>query len=450
MTRAVQPEVIRLTVPNASIPEDPAPGVEPRPRSVTSGLTAGAGFFAANTSIACLWGSEWPVTAKMLAVVVMTAAAMMVVEVRQGSLLLPRPGSARGPLFSLACLNRLFRKAIALASIILGVAFLYAIFPEYSAAFYGRFWEMLRLAAPVLAIAVPFYLIYVDAGQADPEDAYAQLGALLTAQSVPHEWDSVRNLLLGWLVKAFFLPIMAVYLCGNLEALWATEWAQLTTMKGVWDSSYNYLFLIDLLWAVVGYSCTLRLLGTEIRSVESTVGGWVTCLVCYQPFVGLLGSAYLASESDHFYWGNLTEPYPVLCALWGGTILVLTAIYVWATVSFGLRFSNLTNRGIITSGPYRWTKHPAYITKCISFWLISIPFLSTQGWWAAVSQSVLLAAGNAIYYARAKTEERHLSKEPAYRDYAAYIAKHGLLARIAKFVTRRWSRTDFAADFHRR
>lgn len=36
------------------------------------------------------------------------------------------------------------------------------------------------------------------------------------------------------------------------------------------------------------------------------------------------------------------------------------AIYAWATIMFGGRFSNLTHRGIITNGPYPWTKHPAY------------------------------------------------------------------------------------------
>ena len=63
---------------------------------------------------------------------------------------------------------------------------------------------------------------------------------------------------------------------------------------------------------------------------------------------------------------------------WGSTILVCIAVYSWATISFGIRFSNLTNRGIITNGPYRYTKHPAYIAKNLSWWMESVPFVSNQ------------------------------------------------------------------------
>ncbi len=40
----------------------------------------------------------------------------------------------------------------------------------------------------------------------------------------------------------------------------------------------------------------------------------------------------------------------------------------------------------------------------------------------------MMAAVNLIYYLRAKTEERHLRADPAYREYEAYIAEHGLWA----------------------
>ena len=39
---------------------------------------------------------------------------------------------------------------------------------------------------------------------------------------------------------------------------------------------------------------------------------------------------------------------------------------------------------------------------------------------------------NLIYYLRAKTEERHLMRDPDYRAYAAWIAEHGLFARVRR------------------
>src|SRR5208282_5890272 len=115
-----------------------------------------------------------------------------------------------------------------------------------------------------------------------------------------------------------------------------------------------------------------RLLDTHIRSVEPTVAGWLVALICYQPFYSVIGRFYLQYE-DNTYWDNW--PWPALQAVWGAAIIALASIYALSTVAFGLRFSNLTHRGIITSGPYRFTKHPAYLSKNLSWWLISVPFV---------------------------------------------------------------------------
>ncbi|MCG3776215.1 MAG: hypothetical protein JW395_3067 [Nitrospira sp.] len=98
-----------------------------------------------------------------------------------------------------------------------------------------------------------------------------------------------------------------------------------------------------------------------------------------------------------------------------------------------IRFSNLTNCGIITSGPYRWTKHPAYLAKDASWWLINIPFLPPDGSLAtAVKPFVMLGFVNLIYLLRAKTEERHLSQDPVYREYSEFIRQHGLFSYLRK------------------
>jgi len=112
-------------------------------------------------------------------------------------------------------------------------------------------------------------------------------------------------------------------------------------------------------------------------------------------------------------------------------IIALLAVYSWSTVVFGLRFSNLTHRGIITNGPYRWSKHPAYIAKNLSWWLISVPFIAGAGWMQAVQSCLLLTGVNLIYFLRAKTEERHLGSDPVYRDYVRFIDRYGLFASLS-------------------
>jgi len=102
-------------------------------------------------------------------------------------------------------------------------------------------------------------------------------------------------------------------------------------------------------------------------------------------------------------------------------------------VTFGVRFSNLTHRGILTNGPYRFTKHPAYITKNLSWWLISIPFLHAPAT-AAIRHSIALGCINTIYFLRARTEERHLSRDPVYVAYALWMNEHGVLRFLGRWI----------------
>jgi protein-S-isoprenylcysteine O-methyltransferase Ste14 len=153
--------------------------------------------------------------------------------------------------------------------------------------------------------------------------------------------------------------------------------------------------------------------------------GWAVALVCYDPFWSVIGNHYLNYETP-YKWGAWLEQYPVLYVVWGSSILLLVFIYVWATISFGARFSNLTHRGIITNGPYRWTKHPAYVAKNLSWWMIAIPFIAGGTPMICLRNCLMLLGLNGIYFLRAKTEEWHLSRDPTYRSYADWIAEHGL------------------------
>jgi len=117
--------------------------------------------------------------------------------------------------------------------------------------------------------------------------------------------------------------------------------------------------------------------------------------------------------------------------IWGGLLVVLTGIYAWATVAFGLRFSNLTHRGILTHGPYAFTKHPAYLSKNSYWWLATMPFLVTTGSTAdMIRNTAILALVSGIYYWRAKTEEKHLMADPAYAEYAAWMNRNALVPRF--------------------
>jgi protein-S-isoprenylcysteine O-methyltransferase Ste14 len=342
---------------------------------------------------------------------------------------------------------RIACKLLGLALTLGVIASVYWLLPEYHGSFYQPFWDALTTyGIPLLAMS-PAYFWWVDGHQRQPEDAYYHLGRALLHPLAPEARALIKNHFGGWAVKAFFLPLMTVYVGTEVRGFWSAWqaiqaaaaqaggfWAALTTQKlgfYPYELLYRFTFTVDLLFCVVGYVMTLKVFDSHIRSADPTALGWMVALICYQPFFSLLEAQYLRYE-DHIVWGTWLIGAPVIKFFWAVAISVLVSIYCLATVAFGLRFSNLTYRGIITSGPYRYSKHPAYLSKNLSWWLISVPFIAVAPA-AALTNCTHLLAINCIYYLRARTEERHLSQDPVYVQYALWINEHGLLARLGRW-----------------
>lgn len=240
----------------------------------------------------------------------------------------------------------------------------------------------------------------------------------------------------SWLVRAFFLPLMMgwayLWVVGAMAGLQlAASWMSFFTV------AMALLYAVDTSFGVTGYLLASERLGSHVRSVDATWSGWMSALCCYPPLSVLVFGQWLVYR-DGVQWEDWIPVDSVMSWLWGGAILVLTGIYVWATVVFGPRFSNLTHRGIVTAGPYRWLRHPAYLSKNLSWWLISVPFVSTISTTVAVLHCLALLGVNGIYWARAVTEERHLRRDPEYVAYAQWIDRNGLWARIRRLL--RWRR----------
>jgi protein-S-isoprenylcysteine O-methyltransferase Ste14 len=149
----------------------------------------------------------------------------------------------------------------------------------------------------------------------------------------------------------------------------------------------------------------------------------------------------LSYENGTQGWTHWFAASPLLLWAWGGVLIFLTGIYAWTTVVFGIRFSNLTHRGVLTHGPYRFTRHPAYLSKNLFWWASVLPFLvTTETLVDAVRNSFFLLVVNGIYYWRARTEEAHLlAEDPKYREYHAWMEERGIitapLARLKRRLT---------------
>lgn len=329
-------------------------------------------------------------------------------------------------------MRRVGVKLVGLWITLSAVALAYWVFPIYRDDYYSPFFDLLSLIAPVFAVLAIPYFVFVDRRMSDPHDAYWLTGRLLFG-GVPETREQLHELkhhFLGWTIKAFFLPLMSVFLFRNVQ--WITE----TGLEGAFSAKavawwLGLAFSVDVAYATVGYLFTLRLFDTHIRSANPFALGWLVALACYPPFWGLIEAQYLRYGGRET-WEHWLADSPTLYSVWGITLVGLIAFYSWATVSFGLRFSNLTHRGIITNGPYALTKHPAYIAKNVFWWMTAMPFLTYNGWDTAVKGCLLLGLLNLIYVARAKTEEYHLSEDPVYVAYARWIAEYGAIARLRK------------------
>ncbi len=227
-----------------------------------------------------------------------------------------------------------------------------------------------------------------------------------------------KNNILFLLVKLFFLPLMIQFFFGNLNAL-MTQIPRLNDLSVVFSvQGFNLLifpavislfFLVDTLYFVFGYSIEADFLKNKVRSVEPTAFGWIVALLAYPPFNNLSGGYINWYAHDMIKFGG-----DVTTMIFRIVILLLFFIYVSATIALGAKCSNLTNRGIVSRGPYAFVRHPAYTAKNLAWWVMVFPVMSIPAFFSMMTWSI-------IYFFRAITEERHLIKDPEYQEYVKRV-----------------------------
>tara|TARA_R110002072_G_scaffold84388_1_gene191281 strand:+ start:237 stop:1520 length:1284 start_codon:yes stop_codon:yes gene_type:complete len=331
--------------------------------------------------------------------------------------------------------GRVLVKLVGFAVTLWLIVGIYSLFPEYRGSFYARYYTALRTVAPYwLVLSVP-YFFWMDGRSGGERDGYWHMGELVLLRWKNVDRGILGQYLLGWTVKLFFLPLMFTYLLGKIQYFRGYHFELVfTSFKEFYDFAFDFLFYIDLLIAFVGYLCTFKATDSHIRSTEPTLLGWAVAIMCYQPFWSFFSSHYIDYQTGGTGWGKWLWDYTAVYVIWGSSILALMVIYVWASLAFGIRFSNLTHRGILTNGPYRYCKHPAYVSKSVSWWLISMPFMVTTTVDESIRHCLLLLLLNVIYLLRARTEERHLAQDPDYCEYARYIEENGLLRKVGHWL----------------
>lgn len=331
-------------------------------------------------------------------------------------------------------------KIVALWATWAAIAIFYCLARWYWSGNYRYSMDLLLAAAPWLLILSIPYILWLDRRLADPKDATYAFGQWLIGGAAGiADRGRVADHARAWAVKGFFLAFMLSIVPGNFASVvdWRIEGAFANPVK-LAAFLIAVMFMIDVCMATVGYLLTMKPLDSHIRSANPTLAGWTAALICYPPFVMMGSGGPLDYHAGGAEWDVWTQGHTALQWLLGLWLVLLTAIYAWATVAFGIRFSNLTHRGILTHGPYRWTRHPAYVSKNLFWWFSALPFLTVSGSLTdMVRNCAMLAVTNAVYYWRAKTEEAHLSTDPAYRAYSDWAERNAPVTRFFSWLTGR-------------
>ncbi|MCB2086752.1 MAG: protein-S-isoprenylcysteine methyltransferase, partial [Sphingomonadaceae bacterium] len=202
-------------------------------------------------------------------------------------------------------------------------------------------------AIPLVVLSVP-YVLWLDRVMVEPRDGAWHFGAMLTGRE---GWDpeQVKKHWRAWIIKGFFSAFMISILPGgfafvvenNAQGIFADP-ARLAQL------CIEMLFVIDVQIGTVGYLLTMRPLDAHIRSGNPFLGGWLAALICYPPLVfAFMGpDGMIAYEHNTAGWAHWLGGSPAVLYGWGALLVLLTGIYAWATMAFGIRFSNLTYRGV--------------------------------------------------------------------------------------------------------
>ena len=222
-------------------------------------------------------------------------------------------------------------------------------------------------------------------------------------------WNYISRLgFLTCCVKIFFVPYLVSWVINNTFHQFNISKSftfDLATINAWLVALFIY---IDTTIFCFGYIFEFDFLKNKIKSVEPTLFGWMVCLWCYPPF-----NAFSFGMFDHELI-DIGHTFPAwILAITTCLITILWGVFAWASVALGWKASNLTSRGIIKTGPYRYVRHPAYSAKLLVFYI--------QGVFFGQYFLGLLIGLTIVYVLRAWTEERHLSSDPDYIEYKELV-----------------------------
>lgn len=323
------------------------------------------------------------------------------------------------------------------------VWFLLWLLPEYAIPKYAEPLSEVKNLYTILILVLAVPTVYIsDRYLGSKRDGTYELGRLalyVFYRNYSIHWRLVRDGLLEWILRGFFLVLnfttavvlIAPFKLGGIPPM-PSDFVQgvLLFLK------FNFLILICTI--IPGYMFSSRLLGTEVRNLDRSAFGWWVTFICYDPLVNITFVAWL---NYSFFlvpgtvpWISYLVSHKILLILVGCIIIAMELVHVWAEATLGIRSSNLMNRGVITTGPFRFTKHPVYVAKCIGWFFMSLPFMGMGSLLHNIQMSLIFLAVCILYGMRAWAEEKIFRDDSDYQRYAAYIDTYGIFSSLGRRI----------------
>jgi protein-S-isoprenylcysteine O-methyltransferase Ste14 len=353
-------------------------------------------------------------------------------------------------------IERTLTKFLGILVGIAAILFAVWLFPEYDSPRNLRYLH--EAIIPFLAFMLPasFALVllteYILGAK---KDGTYQFGLLAQFRLREIDWDTFLSGILEWLVRCIFLLVnffAATYLLSTIRA---------NGLPSLDIGFVDFIIRLDgiiftlILFSILpGYVFASRLIGTEVKKVDRTWFGWAVTLAAYSPLNAAVFTAWMrytpppevrAALDGLPAWAELTSAFPPALYALGALIIIAALFHLWGEALLGIRSANLSMRGVITTGPFRITKHPVYVSKCVQWAFIYLPVLNAVGILGALQSGLLFAFVCILFAARALAEEKLLAEDPTYVRYALFMDEKGLFAflgRLLPFMRFSW-RYDF-------
>lgn len=309
--------------------------------------------------------------------------------------------------------------------------------PEYQHKSYHPFFTAEPYVLPLVPFAVAVCVLWTEWRMGPVEDHAWHFGLVVLGRYKETDWRIIRDGLLGWLVKGFFLPLN---FCTVVHKLYHFRGLESHILTASWPGVVNILdpmiFALLIVAIIPGYLFSARMIGTENKRIEYRGSGWAATLLCYPP---INRGAHTGWFSYHGHgtaasWVSVFGASGTASYIAGSALIFFFLVHYWGEAICCLRSSHLTNRGIITNGPFRFCKHPVYTAKCFAWGLAIVPFLAGKTLSGDITCTLAFLALCGVYVMRGWVEERLLSTDETYVAYALWMEQHSIFRAVGRRI----------------